>query len=344
MDVTLLQNRLSHTFKDAGLLQQALTHRSHSSVHNERLEFLGDSILNCVVASLLFDRYSKIDEGDLSRLRANLVKQQSLYEIAQRLELSQFLRLGEGELKSGGFRRPSILADTLEALFGAIFLDAGFNAARDVIRSLYIPILDSVDPKTLGKDAKTLLQEYLQGKKIALPQYNVVATHGAAHNQEFEIECLVPKLDIQVFGTGGSRRAGEQAAAKLALEAVQAALVKTPGSSRKSKPRTAQLKLAGIATVQPDAPLDEVKVASKASSKLDAKSAKADAKAELETKSDSKSEADQVSDGQKSLIAETDAVIVPAAITASKVKSDIASTESDDAVKKSSTTSHSKIA
>ncbi|HEY6772688.1 MAG TPA: ribonuclease III, partial [Oxalicibacterium sp.] len=244
MDVTLLQTRLGHTFKDAALLQQALTHRSHSGVHNERLEFLGDSILNCVVASLLFDRYTKIDEGDLSRLRANLVKQQSLYEIAQRLELSHFLRLGEGELKSGGFRRPSILADTLEALFGAVFLDAGFDAARDVIRALYIPILDTVDPKTLGKDAKTLLQEFLQGKKIPLPQYNVVATHGAAHNQEFEIECLVPKLDIQVFGTGGSRRAGEQAAAKLALEAVQAALAKSPAGSRKTRPRTAQLKLA----------------------------------------------------------------------------------------------------
>jgi ribonuclease-3 len=250
MDVQVLENRLGYTFVDAGLLQQALTHRSHGSVHNERLEFLGDSILNCVVASLLFDRYAKIDEGDLSRLRANLVKQQSLYEIAQRMELSQFLRLGEGELKSGGFRRPSILADTLEALFGAIFLDAGFNAARDVIRALYIPILDTVDPKTLGKDAKTLLQEYLQGKKIALPQYNVVATHGAAHNQEFEIECLVPKLEIQVFGTGGSRRAGEQAAAKRALEAVQLALVKSPSAIRRAKPRTAQLKLAGIATVQ----------------------------------------------------------------------------------------------
>src|SRR6202158_1547274 len=121
----LLQNRLGHTFKDASLLQQALTHRSHSSLHNERLEFLGDSILNCVVGSLLFERYSTIDEGDLSRLRANLVKQQSLYEIAQRLELSQFLRLGEGELKSGGFRRPSILADTLEAVFGAVFVDGG---------------------------------------------------------------------------------------------------------------------------------------------------------------------------------------------------------------------------
>ena len=254
MDIELLQTRLGHTFRNAALLQQALTHRSHSSLHNERLQFLGDSVLNCVVASLLFDKFSKIDEGDLSRLRANLVKQQSLYEIAQRLELSQFLRLGEGELKSGGFRRPSILADTLEALFGAIYLDSGFDAAREVIRSMYVPILQTVDPKTLGKDAKTLLQEYLQGKKIPLPQYNVVATHGAAHNQEFEVECLVPKLDIQVFGTGGSRRAGEQAAAKLALEAVQLALVKAPAVPKKTRQRTAQLKLAGIATVQPDAP------------------------------------------------------------------------------------------
>jgi ribonuclease-3 len=319
MDVTLLQTRLGHTFKDAVLLQQALTHRSHSGVHNERLEFLGDSILNCVVASLLFDRYSKIDEGDLSRLRANLVKQQSLYEIAQRLELSHFLRLGEGELKSGGFRRPSILADTLEALFGAIFLDAGFNVARDVIRSLYIPILDTVDPKTLGKDAKTLLQEYLQGKKIPLPQYNVVATHGAAHNQEFEIECLVPKLDIQVFGTGGSRRAGEQAAAKLALEAVQAAFVKTPGGGRKSKPRTAQLKLAGIATVQPDAPSpQEEPLKPVRNTRAETKSAK-DAKP---------APAEQpVDDGQKSLIAE------PEAKNKSEATSDVASN-----------TSHSKIA
>lgn len=254
MDTNLLQSRLGHTFRQASLLQQALTHRSHSSVHNERLEFLGDSVLNCVIASLLFDRYGMIDEGDLSRLRANLVKQQSLFEIAQRLELSQCLRLGEGELKSGGFRRPSILADTLEALFGAIYLDAGFDVAHQVISVLYEPILETVDPRTLGKDAKTLLQEYLQGKKIPLPQYNVVATHGAAHNQEFEIECLVPKLDIQVFGSGGSRRAGEQAAAKLALEAVQSSLVKSPALPKKTRQRTTQLKLAGIATFQPDAP------------------------------------------------------------------------------------------
>jgi ribonuclease-3 len=249
MNEQLLQKRLGHQFNDVALLQQALTHRSHSVSHNERLEFLGDSILNCVVASILFDTFESIDEGDLSRVRANLVKQQSLFEIAQKMELSQFLRLGEGELKSGGFRRPSILADTLEALFGAIYLDAGFEAARKVIRSLYEPILVSVDPTTLGKDAKTLLQEFLQSKKIALPQYNVVATHGAAHNQEFEIECLVPKLEIQVFGTGGSRRAGEQAAAKLALETAVKLLSKTP-NGKKTKPRTSQLKLAGIATIQ----------------------------------------------------------------------------------------------
>ena len=259
MNLQLLQTRLGHTFQDAGLLQQALTHRSHSSLHNERLEFLGDSILNCAVASILYDRYNAIDEGDLSRLRANLVKQQSLFEIAQKLELSQFLRLGEGELKSGGFRRPSILADTLEALLGAIFLDAGFDAAAKVVRSFYIPILDSVDPRTLGKDAKTLLQEFLQSKKISLPLYNDVATHGAAHSQEFEIECLVPRLNIQVYGRGGSRRAGEQAAAKLALDAVGHSVAKgskPAAPARKPKPRAAQLKLAGIATIQSDSSLD----------------------------------------------------------------------------------------
>ena len=259
MNLQLLQTRLGYTFQDAGLLQQALTHRSHSATHNERLEFLGDSVLNCVVASILYERFAAIDEGDLSRLRANLVKQQSLFEIAQRLELSQFLRLGEGELKSGGFRRPSILADTLEALLGAIFLDSGFDAASRVIRAFYIPILDSVDPRTLGKDAKTLLQEFLQSKKIPLPTYNVVATHGAAHSQEFEIECLVPRLNIQVFGRGGSRRAGEQAAAKLALDAVGHSASKgnkAAAPARKPKPRAAQLKLAGIATIQSDSSLD----------------------------------------------------------------------------------------
>lgn len=253
MDLLLLQNKLGHTFKNKMLLERALTHRSYGAVHNERLEFLGDSILNCVVASLLFERYDKVNEGDLSRLRANLVKQQALYEIAQHLGVSQFLRLGEGELKSGGFKRPSILADTLEALFGATYLDAGFDTAAHVIRAQYIPILDSVDIGTLGKDAKTLLQEYLQGHKISLPIYNVVGTHGAAHDQQFEIECLVPKLNVQVFGTGASRRAGEQMAAEEALKLVKETLTQAAALKRnkKQKQPTKQLKLIGIATVQP---------------------------------------------------------------------------------------------
>ena len=253
MDVQALQNTLGHDFASKELLQQALTHRSHSVAHNERLEFLGDSVLNCVIASLLFEKFSRIDEGDLSRLRANLVKQQSLYEIAQRLELSPYLRLGEGELKSGGFRRPSILADTVEALFGAIYLDAGFEVARRVIRKLYEPVLVTVDPKTLGKDAKTLLQEYLQGRKIALPVYTVVATHGAAHSQEFEVECAVPKLSIQVLGAGGSRRAAEQAAAKKALEAAQALAVAATKRTRRAKPAQLTLAVAVEQSAEPDA-------------------------------------------------------------------------------------------
>lgn len=171
MSLDDLQQQLGHRFADDSLLRQALTHRSHGQPNNERLEFLGDSVLNCVVAAMLYRHFGRIDEGDLSRLRANLVKQQSLYEIAQRLGLSQYLLLGEGELKSGGFRRPSILGDTLEAIVGAVFLDAGFEAAQSVIVALYRPVLETVDPRTLGKDAKTLLQEYLQGKKLPLPVY-----------------------------------------------------------------------------------------------------------------------------------------------------------------------------
>ena len=231
MNDEVLQQRLGHRFRDPALLRQALTHRSYGKLNNERLEFLGDSVLNCVVASLLFDVFARIDEGDLSRLRANLVKQQSLYEIAQKLDLSQHLLLGEGELKSGGFRRPSILGDTLEAIIGAVFLDGGFDAARSVIATLYAPILKTVDPKTLGKDAKTLLQEHLQGRRVPLPVYSVVATHGAAHNQQFEVECSIPKLSIQVLGSGGSRRAAEQAAAKKALERLQELL---PAAGRKT--------------------------------------------------------------------------------------------------------------
>lgn len=183
----------------------------------------------------MFQRFGKLDEGDLSRVRANLVKQQSLYEIAQALNISEGLRLGEGELRSGGFRRPSILADAFEAIIGAVFLDGGFEAAQGVIKRLYVPILDHIDPRTLGKDAKTLLQEYLQGHKIALPTYTVVATHGAAHNQQFEVECTVPKLDVKVSGSGASRRAAEQAAAKKALDEVMAAAPMLAAKPKRSK-------------------------------------------------------------------------------------------------------------
>jgi len=224
MELPALEERLGYRFVQHALLEQAVTHRSHGATHNERLEFLGDAVLNCAIAQLLFQKYLRLDEGDLSRLRANLVKQQSLADIAERLVLSDFLRLGEGEMKSGGFRRPSILADTMEAIFGAIFLDTGFESARAVIGKLFEPVLKGVDPKTLGKDSKTLLQEYLQGKRIALPVYSVVETRGAAHNQEFEVECSIPKLEISVRGTGRSRRAAEQSAAKQAFEAAQHAI------------------------------------------------------------------------------------------------------------------------
>jgi len=244
IELSALEDRLGYRFANHELLAQAVTHRSHGAVHNERLEFLGDAVLNCTIAQLLFQKFARLNEGDLSRLRANLVKQQSLAEIAERLELSQFLRLGEGERKSGGFRRPSILADTLEAAVGAVFVDRGFEAAREVITRLFEPVLKSVDPKTLGKDAKTLLQEFLQGKRLPLPLYSVVETRGAAHNQEFEVECSVPKLDISVRGSGRSRRAAEQSAAKLALETAQAAR----RSRRKAAAATAEAPSEGAAT------------------------------------------------------------------------------------------------
>jgi ribonuclease-3 len=236
MDIAALEERLGYSFKQRQLLEQAVTHRSHGAVHNERLEFLGDAVLNCTVAQLLFQKYARLNEGDLSRLRANLVKQQSLAEVAERLGLSDFLRLGEGEMKSGGFRRPSILADTIEATFGAVLVDGGFEAARDVITRLFEPVLKTVDPKTLGKDSKTLLQEFLQGKRLPLPVYTVVETRGAAHNQEFEVECSIPKLEISVHGTGRSRRAAEQSAAKQAFEAAQQVIHQGRRTRKKTTP------------------------------------------------------------------------------------------------------------
>jgi ribonuclease-3 len=237
IDTTLLQERLGYQFVKSDLLMQALTHRSHGKKNNERLEFLGDSVLNCIVAEILYEKFNSLDEGDLSRVRANLVKQQALYEIAQGLSLSDYLRLGEGELKSGGFKRPSILADTLEAIIAAIFVEAGFEQVRKVLRRLYSQILENVDPKTLGKDDKTLLQEYLQGHQFPLPVYTVTATTGVAHNQQFEVECGVEKLNIRVSGNGASRRAAEQSAAKLALIAAQKLLPQHLGPSKKISTR-----------------------------------------------------------------------------------------------------------
>ncbi len=220
----LLAPKLGHLFERPTLLQQALTHRSFGTPHNERLEFLGDGVLNCAIASLLFERFPSLPEGDLSRIRAHLVNQECLSRLAQSWDIGPHLLLGEGELKSGGFRRPSILADALEAVFGAVFIDGGFYAADKLIRGLYEPLLAEIDYKTLGKDPKTLLQEFLQGNRLDLPRYNIVAVRGEAHEQQFLVECLIPALDIRVQGEGGSRRSAEQRAAEVAYESAKVAL------------------------------------------------------------------------------------------------------------------------
>lgn len=217
-----LEAALDYRFTNRSLLEQALTHRSYGAQHNERMEFLGDGVLNFVVASLLFDRFPGTDEGDLSRMRANLVRQATLAEIATRLGLSDQLRLGEGELKSGGYGRPSILSDAFEAILGAIYLDGGFEVVRRVIATLYEELLANIDPRSQGKDPKTLLQERLQALRLALPTYTVVATHGAAHNQLFEVACEVAQLDIRAEASGSSRRAAEQAAAQRVIERLEA--------------------------------------------------------------------------------------------------------------------------
>jgi len=218
IDPQILARRLGHAFTDPQLMRQALTHRSHGGADNERLEFLGDGILNCVVAVLLYESFPRIDEGGLSRLRARLVRQESLALIAQNLGLSDHLLLGEGELKSGGFRRPSILADTLEALVGAVFLDAGFEAARRVVGSLMGDAIAGLDPKAEDRDPKTRLQEVLQSRRISLPVYRVLATRGAAHEQQFEVACEISTFQISAVALGSSRRAAEQLAAEQALQ------------------------------------------------------------------------------------------------------------------------------
>ena len=216
-DLLALQNRLGHDFANPRLLTQALTHRSFSADHNERVEFLGDSVLNLAVAGLLYEQLSELPEGDLSRVRANLVKQDTLHKLAVVLGLPDMLRLGEGEAKSGGQKRPSILADALEAVIGAVYLDAGYDKADQLVRRLFRDVEVNPQMQAIGKDPKTELQEWLQGRKMNLPIYRVVGTMGAAHKQTFDVECEIPELGRAERGIGGSRRAGEQAAATAML-------------------------------------------------------------------------------------------------------------------------------
>jgi len=216
-----LQQRLQHGFANPGLLIQALTHRSFSADHNERVEFLGDSVLNLAVAGLLYEQLSQLPEGDLSRIRANLVKQDTLHHLAVALGLPELLRLGEGEVRSGGRNRPSMLADALEAVIGAVYLDAGFDKADQLVRRLFKDVQVNPTMKAIGKDPKTELQEWLQGRKMRLPIYRIVGTMGAAHMQTFEVECEIASLGRVERGSGNSRRAGEQAAATAMLQFVK---------------------------------------------------------------------------------------------------------------------------
>lgn len=222
MTLSQLAVTLGHTFTRPDLLQTALTHRSHGAGHNERLEFLGDSVLNCVIANALYLREPDLPEGDLSRLRANLVCQETLHQLALSLKIGEVLLLGEGELRSGGNQRPSILADTLEALIGAIFLDAGFDAAAATINRLYAPIFEQLKPGVVTKDPKTRLQEWLQGRKKPLPRYQLLEATGAAHDQRFSVICEIDNPPLRTTGAGTSRRTAEQAAADNALKALKA--------------------------------------------------------------------------------------------------------------------------
>ena len=216
----LLDRRIAYQFNSGALRDQALTHRSFGSPHNERLEFLGDGVLNCVVAEELYIRFPSLSEGQLSRLRANLVRKDSLSGIAQGLGLSEFLRLGEGELASGGGSRPSMLADALEAVYGAMLIDGGYSAVRESIRHTFKADFEMLDPAKPAKDAKTLLQEHLQARQKQLPAYRVVATKGAAHSQTFEVECVVEEMNLTASGTGSTRRIAEQNAAGKILKQI----------------------------------------------------------------------------------------------------------------------------
>ena len=217
-----LQDRLGHRFADPRLFQCALTHRSFGADHNERLEFLGDAVLNLAVSSLLFERFSDSDEGDLTRVRAHLVREDSLHRAALALGLPEFLRLSDGEARGGGAQRPSMLADAVEALIGATYLDGGFDAATGLVRKLFGELINSTELDAWRKDAKTELPEWLQARKLPVPSYRIVATRGQAHAQTFDVECAVPALGQAEQGQGRSRRSAEQEAANLMLTRLKA--------------------------------------------------------------------------------------------------------------------------
>lgn len=216
-----LSRRIDYKFNDDSLLEAALTHRSVGNRNNERLEFLGDGVLNCVIGEAVFRAREESPEGDLSRLRASLVRETTLVEIARALLLGDYIRLGSGELKSGGFRRPSILADALEALIGAIYLDGGFDAARKVVLALYAQRLQALPDAAALKDPKTRLQEYLQGRHMTLPEYTVLEVSGEPHRQCFRVECRIDEAGVEACGEASSRRRAEQEAAAQALDELQ---------------------------------------------------------------------------------------------------------------------------
>jgi ribonuclease-3 len=217
-----LQARLGHQFAQAGLLERALTHRSFGADHNERLEFLGDAVLSLAISSLLFDRFAGSDEGDLTRVRAHLVREESLHRVALQMGLPAVVRLSEGEARGGGAQRASILADALEALIGAVFLDGGFDAARALVQQLFGEVIAGTDIGGWAKDAKTELQEWLQARRLPVPTYRISGTRGQAHAQTFEVECEVPALALTQAGEGRSRRQAEQEAARRMLDALKA--------------------------------------------------------------------------------------------------------------------------
>jgi len=218
---TALETRLGHRFSTPALLEQALTHRSCGADNNERLEFLGDGVLGCAVADELYARFPRLPEGKLTRLRASLVREETLAQVAEGLELGPCLRLGEGELAAGPQPRPSILADALEAVLGAVFLDGGYAAARAVVLRAFGPLIERLDPERPAKDAKTRLQELLQARQHRLPQYRVVSVQGEAHRQSFEVECSVPELRLSATGSGTSRQRAEQQAARALLDKLE---------------------------------------------------------------------------------------------------------------------------